>query len=191
MKLQDGMLLFHASYVAIENIDLSKCMGGKDFGRGFYLTSDAVQARNFIKSSLNKAKNYGLIPYSQNYGFVTSFRFCYSISDIRIYEFEHADKEWLYFISKNRRKSLSKNLISYIDPSIFKADIIIGKVANDTTNPVITTFLNGLYGDITSDRAVSIAIEQLLPDHLKDQFCFLTENAVSCLKFQEARKYVV
>jgi len=56
MKLQDGMLLFHGSYVPVENIDLSKCFGGKDFGRGFYLTSDRWQARTFISSSLRKAQ---------------------------------------------------------------------------------------------------------------------------------------
>ena len=43
-----------------------------------------------------------------------------------------------------------------------------GKIANDTTNPVITTYLNGLYGDVKSDKAVNFAIEQLLPDHLFD-----------------------
>lgn len=37
--LEDGMLLYHGSYVSIPNIDLRRCMGGLDFGRGFYLTS--------------------------------------------------------------------------------------------------------------------------------------------------------
>ena len=74
---------------------------------------------------------------------------------------------------------------------IFSAEIVIGKIANDTTNPVITTYLNGLYGDVKSEKAVSFAIDQLLPDHLVDQFCFLTERAIGCLKFQEARKYVI
>ena len=191
MKLQDGMLLFHGSYTAVENIDLNRCMLGKDFGKGFYLTSDVFQARNFIKSSILKAQNNGLIPITQNHGFVSSFRYRNPEKNIQVHEFEYADKEWLWFISQNRRKSLSKNLIPLIDPSIFSADIIIGKIANDTTNPVITAYLNGLYGEISSDRAVSIAIDQLLPDHLSDQFCFLTEKAVSCLEFQEARKYVI
>ena len=29
--LEDGMLLYHGSYVSIPNIDLSRCMGGLDF----------------------------------------------------------------------------------------------------------------------------------------------------------------
>lgn len=38
-KLQVGDILYHASYVEIPNIDLSKCSDGKDFGHGFYVTS--------------------------------------------------------------------------------------------------------------------------------------------------------
>ena len=39
------------------------------------------------------------------------------------------------------------------------------------------------------NAALSIAIAQLLPNQLKDQYCFLTEKAVGCLEFVEARKY--
>lgn len=191
MKLQDGMLLFHGSYTAVDRIDLDQCMRGKDFGKGFYLTSDPTQARNFIRSSLHKAKTAGKIPYSQNFGFVSSFRYHMPESDIPIYEFEQADREWLWFISQNRRKSLAQKLIPLISRSIFESEIIIGKIANDTTNPVITTYLNGLYGEISSDRAVKIAVDMLLPDHLKEQYCFLTEKAIRCLKFQEAVNYVI
>lgn len=34
MKLKDGMLLYHGSYVPVKNIDLNMCAQGKDFGRG-------------------------------------------------------------------------------------------------------------------------------------------------------------
>ena len=51
MKLKDGMLLYHGSYTPVENIDLNKCDEGKDFGKGFYVTADKNQARNFIRTS--------------------------------------------------------------------------------------------------------------------------------------------
>ena len=38
IELQDGMLLYHGSYIGIPAIDLNRCFGGLDFGRGFYLT---------------------------------------------------------------------------------------------------------------------------------------------------------
>lgn len=37
IELQDGILLYHGSYVGIPKIDLQRCFGGLDFGRGFYL----------------------------------------------------------------------------------------------------------------------------------------------------------
>ena len=39
IELQDGMLLYHGSYIGIPAINLNRCFGGLDFGRGFYLTS--------------------------------------------------------------------------------------------------------------------------------------------------------
>ena len=191
MILNDGMLLFHGSYVSVEEIDLEKCTKGKDFGRGFYLTSDLNQAKNFIKTSLKKAQSIGEAPLSQDYGFITSYRFFYPDEDLRIHFFDQADKEWLWFISQNRRENLAAILKDKIDHSIFDSDIIVGKIANDTTNPVITTYLNGLYGDVLSDAAIEFAIKQLMPDHLVDQYCFLSNKAIKCLRYQEARKYAI
>ena len=111
MKLKDGMLLYHGSYACVENIELGQCAAGKDFGKGFYLTSDPNQAKSFIRSSIIKAHNSGQIPLFQNFGYVSSFRFYYQSEDIPIHEFEDADKEWLWFISQNRRKKLASDLV--------------------------------------------------------------------------------
>ena len=154
------------------------------------MTSNRIQAKNFIPTSLLKAKANGRIPESQNYGFVSMFR-VHLGTEVKIYEFPESSEQWLWFISQNRRKKLAAALVPMIDAQVFDAEIIAGKVANDTTNPVITTYLNGLYGDITSERAIRFAIEELLPDHLDDQFCFLSENAVNCLEFLGTERYVV
>lgn len=189
MKMKDGMLLFHGSYTAIKKIDFNMCLAGKDFGSGFYLTSDLPQAIGFIRTSILKAQRFGNVPLTQNYGYVSSFK--YHADGLKIFEFDKADREWLWFIAQNRRPHLAGSLAERIDTEAFNADVIIGKVANDKTNPTITAYLNGLYGDILSERAVNFAIEALLPNHLEDQFCFLTQKAVDCLEFQEAKKYVV
>lgn len=49
------MKLYHASYTIVRDIDLSKCEQDKDFGKGFYLTTDFSQAKSFIKTSCLKA----------------------------------------------------------------------------------------------------------------------------------------
>ena len=191
MRLNDGMILYHGSYMAVEQIDLEKCSDGKDFGKGFYMTENEAQARKFIKTSLLKAKSAKQVPEEQNFGFVSAYRFHLSKERLNVCEFPETSKEWLWFISQNRRKKLAGDLMSLIAPELFEAEVIIGKIANDTTNPVLTTYLNGLYGKITSDRAINFAIEELMPYHLDDQFCFLSQNAVDCLEFVEAKKYVV
>lgn len=38
------MILYHGSNVIIENIDLTRSKPNKDFGKGFYLSSDEEQA---------------------------------------------------------------------------------------------------------------------------------------------------
>ena len=189
--LKNETILYHGSYMAVNPIDLSKCSFGKDFGKGFYMTANEAQAIKFIKTSLLKAKSANLIPESQSFGFVSSYRFHLREDDLRIYEFSEASREWLWFISQNRRRKLAEDLIPLIPHELFEAEVIIGKIANDTTNPVLTTYLNGLYGQITSNRAINFAIEELMPHHLDDQVCFLSRKAVCCLEFMEAKKYVV
>ena len=187
MNLKNGMLLFHGSYTAVEKIDLNMCAAGKDFGQGFYLTSDLQQARNFVMSSVAKAQIRHIIPLSQTDGYVSSFRF-HMTGHLKIHTFTEANRDWLWFIARNRRKALAAVLEPGLS-AVADSDIIVGKVANDQTNPVITAYLNGLYGDITSDEAVQDTVKRLMPDHLVDQFCFLTEKAIRSLEFVEARRY--
>ncbi len=189
MKLTDGMLLYHGSYVPVEKVDLNKCDAGKDFGRGFYLTADKKQAQSFIKTSLLKAKVRKVISDNQNYGYVTCYKYHAVSEDIPFYEFPDANIEWLWFIALNRRNKLAEALSSMINKTIFNSEIIIGKIANDTTNPVITAYLNGLYGEVSEERSAQMAISLLLPNRLKEQYCFLTQRAIGCLETVEVDRY--
>ena len=76
----------------------------------------------------------------------------------------------------------------FIGTSLRKAKNI-RKIANDTTNPTIMAYLNGLYGNVKSDTAINFAISRLMPDNLKNQYCFLSERAVSCLELVEVNRY--
>ena len=95
MKLKDGMILYHGSYTPVLNIDLTKCAAGKDFGKGFYVTDNELQAKNFIRTSLLQAKGLKQIDDKQNYGYVTCYKYHAPTEFMPIYEFSDADKEWL------------------------------------------------------------------------------------------------
>lgn len=189
MNLEDGMLLYHGSYAPVRHVDLAMCSVGKDFGRGFYLTSSKEQARRFIGTSLRKAQSIGAAPRGQSHGFVSSFLFSAPTSPLSTYQFPTANDQWLWFVASNRRAALAQALTNMLDPALADADVIIGKVANDATNPVITTYLNGLYGPIADPSSAKIAIGLLLPDRLTDQYCFLSECAIQCLEPVEVIRY--
>lgn len=191
MKLFDGCLLYHGSYQPVEHIDLSRCANGKDFGQGFYLTSDPRQARLFIRTSLFKAKVNGLLENpSQTWGYVSTFVFRGNPDDFKYYEFPTADAEWLRFVIWNRLQGKSPLPKSFLRRKI-AAEIIAGKVANDNTNPVLNSYVQGLYGPLGQRRTIDIVISLLMPERLKDQFCFLTQNAANSLVFKEIKKYEI
>ena len=188
MTLKDGITLYHGSYTEIDSVDLSKCLRGKDFGKGFYLTTSKEQAVSFIKTSLLKAKGDGRIPESQRHGYVTEFKFSLK-EGIDCFEFDGVNKEWLYFICMNRRRSLSAVLKNRLKDDYDRYDIVVGKIANDDTNVTLDTFLAGTFGNIAEERAVDFAISLLMPERLSNQVCFKTEKSLACLQKEGATRY--
>lgn len=178
ISLTDGMLLYHGSYTKVENIDLKKCKHGKDFGRGFYLTSSYEQAKNFVPLSVKKQVNIGSMVEGTTEGVISVFRLNLT-SDVNVYTFDSADAAWLHFVTANRRKDLFPNLASQYQ----KYDIIAGKIANDRTARTLQIYISGGYGEPGSDEADRIAIETLLPNRLENQFCFCNQKAIQTLEF--------
>lgn len=183
MILKNEIILYHGSYAQIEKIDLSKCQQGKDFGAGFYLSTDYNQAKKIIRTSIAKAVKNKIILENTNAGFVSSFKFS-EITNVKMFEFKKADKNWFHFVAGNRRKGIFEDELKKYE----SYDIISGKIANDATNRVITAYLNGIYGQIGSLFADRTAIELLLPNKLSNQVCFRTKKSLSCLSFVQAEK---
>ena len=44
-------------------------------------------------------------------------------------------------------------------------------------------YIGGAYGGIGDKEADDFCINKLLPNKLKDQYCFKTEEAIRCLEF--------
>ena len=190
MILQDGMVLYHGSYVEIDNIDLSLCDENKDFGQGFYMTTSKYQAVSFIKTSLAKAKRNNTIPKEQTFGYVTSFRIRLNL-DVIYHEFESINQDWLYYISLNRRRALAGQLEKLLSEDFNKYEVLVGKIANDDTNMTLNAFLAGAYGEVDSDQAFAIVTQLLRPERLENQFCFKSKVAINMLEKVGAEKYEI
>lgn len=154
------MILYHGTNVDIENIDLSKGLRFKDFGKGFYVTPSRSTA---IRMAKKKARLFGgaatLITYELDETVMNS--------EIRIKVFpEKACVEWLEFIAANRDRKVGNTFPEY--------DLVVGPIADDGVVLQLTNYREGIYS--------SEDVARMLQDRFLDQqYCFRTKKALSYL----------
>ena len=153
------MLLYHGSNVQVSTPKILVTNRMLDFGAGFYTTSNRNQAVRWAKTQAVRRKSGK--PIVSIYDFDEE-----KIKGISVYRFREADREWLKFVTNNRKGK-------YVGE---KYDLVIGPVANDNTMPVINSYMSGAIDERT-------ALILLKPQKLSDQYAFLTEKGVSILKF--------
>lgn len=157
-KEKKRMNLYHGSDRLFKKPDLTKCKEGKDFGKGFYLTSDPDQARKW-------AVRFG-------HGFV----YTYTVDDEQLLDtdnykiliFSDYSREWLDFICTCR--------LDFYEPD---ADIIYDRMADNTfknLSKVLRTYYNG---DISANSALAQVKWNITE---RDQYCFKTKQALSLLE---------
>ena len=181
--LKENLVLYHGSYCVVENPDLQKCSLYKDFGKGFYLTTSKEQAKSFSKISATKAKSKGLISSKEKFAYISVFK----VSDIKnllIYNYEQADGNWLHCVVAHRKENVFKEIKNQMKTF----DVISGKIANDNTNATIMAYMGNVFGEMGSDAADKMCISLLLPEKLKDQFCFRSKKSISKLVFLKSEK---
>lgn len=156
------MILYHGSNVEITKVDLSFSKRGKDFGVGFYLNDNLLQAKKMAKrTTLRMATGTATI---------SAFEFdetCLQThpDNLKIKTFEDYSVEWAQFVLNNRTE---KSTHGY--------DIVIGPIANDTVGVQIRRFTMGF-----------LSIEDLIKELRFNadramQYFFGTEKAISLLK---------
>lgn len=184
-ELTDGIFLYHGSYTAISQIDLTKCSKGLDFGKGFYLTSSYEQAVRFVSNSIQKNIRSGRLPkdFPVAEGQVSVF-FCHP-KGLSAYYFEDANQEWLHLVAANRNHHLFPGLLERFS----QFDLIGGKIANDRTAATLIAYIAETYGIPGEKETDLFTIKRLLPDRLEDQFCFKTEKSLQTLEFIRSDRY--
>ncbi len=173
MENSGDVLVYHGSNCIVSKPDLRKCKRGKDFGRGFYVTTDKRQAINFAK--IIATRN------GESKGVVNVYKIKLDlISKVQTYCFKTTNQDWLFCVIGHRDskyKSFAEKWSSY--------DVIVGKIADDDTSQVINAYLSGAYGLVGSKTATNTAIKMFAPNRLKDQMCFRTEKTVNLIRFVE------
>jgi len=81
--------LYHGSNVSFLVIDLSKSAQKKDFGQGFYTTTDKIQAEKFARLKAKRMKT--------KKGYVEVF-YLNNPDDLLVKKFDSAKEEWFDFI---------------------------------------------------------------------------------------------
>ena len=158
------MLLYHGSNVEVSKPQILTSDRRLDFGKGFYLTSNFDQAKRWAELTVKRRET--------GKATVSVFNFDdTSVSDLKILHFSQAQKEWLEYVTMNRKKQVIPN---------DDYDVVIGPVANDRTMPVISLYFAGIYD-------IEETIKRLMPQKLCDQYAFRTENAIKKLKFLEVK----
>jgi len=108
------MILYHGSYLAIENPDLLHSRPNLDFGKGFYLTSIREQAVKWCGKFVKRGKQ-GVI---SNYIFDEEL-----FQRLKVLRFDSYSEEWLEFILACRS---GKDSSDY--------DAVCGGIANEKPN---------------------------------------------------------
>jgi len=155
-----NMLLYHGSNLIVETPKLIDQTRGLDFGAGFYLTTNEIQAVRFSEIVVNRRKSGVAIVSVYEFDVETAEKV------LAIRRFENADIEWLRFVTDNRLKTYGGDIY----------DMVVGAVANDKVMPTIQAFLGGFLNE-------EAALITLKTSRLVDQVCLKSEKALALLRF--------
>ena len=171
-----GLELYHGTIADFQKVSLSYAKANKDFGKGFYLTSDVKQARDWV-ATLKKRMLYRGKKVS---GFVYCFKLDLALlNDLNTHKFKGANRAWLDYVLRNRDIS-TRAFTDY--------DVVIGKVADANVQVLIDNFkCNGDY----SNSAKDTLIRKLKTENLTNQYCFKTAKAVSLLNSSFERWIII
>ena len=162
------LVLYHGTDCYFETVDLLHCKERKDFGYGFYLTSDYHQAKDW---AIIIARNNNSTPYSNMYRINQD-----DLGKLNVHGFNTASRAWIKYIISNRYK------IKKVE-DVADYDVVIGKVADARANIIIADYVRkyGMESCLNNTTIQDALIKALKPERLSDQYCFKTEESIALL----------
>lgn len=155
--------LYHGTKVYFDEPDLKKARNRKDFGKGFYLTTNLEQAMKWAVKRLPNNDNH-CVAYVYEYEFDED-----NTRELNVLELLEYNKEWLDFITPNRHEG-EKEVVY---------DLIYDRMA-DSTGDELTANIDLYWQKEKSAEEVLRVIK--FRDTKFDQYCFKTQKALSYLK---------
>lgn len=154
------MILYHGSDCEICQVELEKCRPFKDFGRGFYLTTNKSHAASMAKRA---AQRNGTTPI------ITAFEFDTDAlklnKHLKVLKFRSTSREWAEFVYNNRENRYYSH----------NYDIVVGPIADDGMAELLAYAKRGVI-------SLSELAARLKYSKPTEQYCFLTERGLEFLK---------
>jgi len=156
------MILYHGTNTDFQQIHLDMSRVGKDFGFGFYLTTD--------KQVATRQAERKLLQYGTGSKIVQSYHLDEKKLDgLKVLRFDSYTEEWADFILLNRQNKEHRSLHEY--------DVVIGPIANDTVGFQIRRYTEGI---ITKAQF----LQEIMYHQVTMQYFFGTERALTILERQ-------
>jgi len=156
------MILYHGTNTDFQQIRLDMSRVGKDFGFGFYLTTD--------KQVATRQAERKLLQYGTGAKIVQSYYLDeQKLDGFKVLRFDSYTEEWADFILLNRQNKERRSLHDY--------DVIIGPIANDTVGFQIRRYTEGI---ITKSQF----LQEIMYHQVTMQYFFGTVRALTILERQ-------
>lgn len=158
-KINQISKLYHGTNKKFDKFDFDKAKPFKDFGKGFYLTTDFNQAQKWAQRKGDKAS--------------VAYIYCYDLdkvqaSRLNILELLKYDKEWLDFICESRIKGKETDY-----------DIIYDRIADNQYSEISELLQEYMFRNISAEEVIK---EIRWNNSKADQYCFKNEKALSVLE---------
>ena len=159
------MILYHGSIALVDKPEIRKGDVYLDFGVGFYTTTSYEQAERWARIKMRR--------HNTAVGYVSIYEFNIEAAakELSIDKFDIADAKWLEFVVNNRKGLPTSDI----------KDMHIGPVADDNVYQSIRLFETGAYD-------AEYTVKKLKTEVLQDQWTLHTDEALSYLKFIEAKE---
>lgn len=156
------MILYHGTNTDFPQIRLNMSRVGKDFGFGFYLTTD--------KQVATRQAERKLLQYGTGAKIVQSYYLDeQKLEELKVLRFDSYTEEWADFILLNRQNKERRSLHDY--------DVVVGPIANDTVGFQIRRYTEGI---ITKTQF----LQEIMYHQVTMQYFFGTERALTLLERQ-------